>query len=96
MADQEKAKCGNNSSTRITKLGGVQIGVGNESGCTSVTERSGMQVKVPAQMLEELMQNNRVINGDEELMAKDRDNRGSAPKTALKASGSSAKSVELV
>ena len=36
-----------------------------EGECTSVTERYGIQVKVPKQMLEELLQNDGVIDGDE-------------------------------
>ena len=59
-----------------------------------------MQVKVPEQMLEELLQNDGVIDRDKGLVDKglvdkDRDKRVST-KTALKASGSSAKSVEPV
>ena len=75
LANRKKAKRSNNFRNRVTQLGGVQIGVGDEGGCTGVTERYGMQVKVPEQMLEKLLQNDGGVNGDKGLMAKDRDKR---------------------
>ena len=68
------------------KLDGVQNGVSKEGGCTGVTETYGMQVKVPEQMLEELLQNDGVIDRDEGLMEKDRDKRVST-KTCLEGIG---------
>ena len=85
-ADREKSKCGNDFRDRIMKLDGVQNGVSKEGGCTGVTETYGMQVKVPEQMLEELLQNDGVIDRDEGLMEKDRDKRVST-KTCLKGIG---------
>ena len=89
-ADREKSKCGNDFRDRISKLNGVHIRVGKEGKCTGVTEGYDMQVKVPEQMCEELLQNDRVIDGDKGLMDKYRDKRVST-KTALKALGSAAK-----
>ncbi len=73
MADGKEAERGSNFSDRIMQGDGEKRGVGDECGRAGVAERDGVQVEVPEQMLEKLLHNRGVIDGDKGLIVKDVD-----------------------
>ena len=82
LADGKEAKRCYNFSNRIMQGGGEQSGVGDEGGYAGVAERDSVQIEVPEQLLEKLLQNGGCIDRDKGLIVQDRE-KGSGTENRL-------------